>query len=485
MDAVTLAAANAAAARRVARYAPNGVGSLGRLLRTVHDGASSTGMTIIQDSTAYTAGTTRWPYLFGPWLAARPEMAGYAVQYAQWDSTTNNDWQAPVALSGSPQNRKATMLGSTGFSHIGYGTAVTGALDLRVKITPNWTGNPSVVVPLIARWSGTAGGCSFYSQVRTSGQILFGFSSDGSTTQAGSGTITAGPGFTAGTPQWLRITYDPATGTITLYKAADTGTAATPATWTVVGSVTTNVAAPFDTGTTTPFTVGGDGASGNSPAGVIFHEVEIRCGTVGGTNGVSDASLVPRYLDNWGSYSGAAVATFTGSPVFTILNGGSPGAAMSYFSQTSGPNVFTRQTTPAYCSDVTILCDSHNENTNTVGYAWTQKLDTYRTAFQTAGQRSQLAVMTQNPKSSATTKLESHNARQRELVGWATRNNLSVFDVNRAFTAAVASGTSLAGLLQADGIHPSDGAAGDLTKGSPLWADAMQRIFTAALALPY
>jgi hypothetical protein len=156
------------------------------------------------------------------------------------------------------------------------------------------------------------------------------------------------------------------------------------------------------------------------------------------------------------------------------LNGSWPGAAIHNF--TDGTTKATAILEVKYGPSAAILCLSHNEGTVT-GQPYLSLWDGWISLVRSRLPYLPLSLMTQNPKDpSLTYNVEAHELRLRELLSYAAMNGYGMIDVREAFADAIAGGTALSTLVDpADGIHPTDAA------GSPLWAQAVESAFSAAM----
>jgi hypothetical protein len=211
---------------------------------------------------------------------------------------------------------------SGGIQHPGYGQALTGDLDVRVKVSfPQWPVPDATKTMVASRWGNAAGLNSWYLFLQTNGQMRFKWSADGlnqAVTAPTSGIMTITPN----TPVWLRATLTIATGTVAFYSSTD-GT-----TWTSQGSTAGTATTLFDT-PNQPYMLGSTGTSPGSYTGTIdnatFYGLEVR-------DGIGGLSVVPFYPDNYvaGTYLAASGVTYAGKPVLTIMNGSWPGAALAH-----------------------------------------------------------------------------------------------------------------------------------------------------------
>jgi lysophospholipase L1-like esterase len=335
---------------------------------------------------------------------------------------------------------------------------MSGDMDLRIKISfPQWPIANANNGTILSRWGGTAGQNSWHIYVDTSGRVLFQWSADGlnSAGSTNSGTLSVTPN----TPIWIRAKVTVASGIVAFYTSTEKNN------WSAVGGKTTLGAMTiFDPGYARAYVVGGhSGGAGGRIIGSVY-EVEIR-------KGDSGPSVVPRYIDGWHArnYIAGTEPVLSGKPVLTVVNGSWPGASINHLSDPANlPNL----TPYEYNTAVTILSCSHNDNINTGG-PYLAKWNTWLSALKTRNPGTDFVLTTQNPKRyGLAAYVDAHATRRHELIRWAINNNIEVVDVYQKFLDSPA---GLSSLVNADGIHPEDGNASDLSKGSPLWANAIQQ----------
>lgn len=447
-------------------YVPLGrpfkAGAFTRFMDCLAEGAQSTALGVIGDSTGYTSGKTRWPYLLDDMLAAL--FPTYAVQTLTWNEGTQA-YDAPVTIAGNPSGRTIVYGGVGAVDHYGNGTAITGNIDIRIKLQfPNWpTTNTGVIA---SRWTSGQKAWRLYINAGSGGsgeQLTFEWSTNGSTSTAVNSS-TLGAAVTAGQSVWIRVTLTASSGAVSFYTS--TGGVS----WTAQGgSAGAGATSIYDPGTNWPYELFGDSGGANPcDANTAVYEVEVR-------NGIDGVPVTPRYGDCWVGHDTNATFSYTGSPVLSIVNGSIPGAWIGYLTDSTR---FPKLANPSWGTTALILSCSHNDG-NDNGYQYAAKWDAWLTQIRAYVKAAEVAVTIQNPKNVAGTTtiadVSAQRVRQHELRVWAARNNLSIIDVYRAY---VESSTATASLNDTDGIHPRDGSAGDLTKGSPLWA---QTVYSALI----
>lgn len=447
------------AAALAATYAAVGYGKtlpkndFAQLAAVIQAGKQSVGITVLGDSTGYTAGKTRWPDLLGPWLAT--QFPGYAVQKLTWDGTSA--YGAPVVLSGTPTNRSVTTTAAAPLTHPGYGVAVGGNLDVRVKLSvPVWPA-PSPV--FISRWGNAAGLNSWYFFCDAAGALYLKWSTDGNATSifSSSANVT----IAANTPIWLRATLTVATGAVAFYTSTD------GVTWTGAGGGTAGAGATsiFDPGTAQPYVVGGYQI--NTGMAATFYEVNVIHGT-------AQLPIIPRYLDVYNAYkdqAGVSGVTLNGQPVLTLMNGSWPGSSIVHHTDSTNlPRLSPLWHNPV----VRILNLAHNDQLRT-GAEYISTWDSWLSSLRSRDALCSTAMTTQNPKiPDVAAYADAHATRRARLTAWAVKNNITVIDAYKAF---LESPKALNVLVDAvDGIHPSD------SDGSPLWAQVVENFILGRAA---
>jgi hypothetical protein len=424
------------------------VGVFDALAGTLAEGKSSCGLTVLGDSTGYTAGKTRWVPLFADWLAAL--YPAYAVQIATWDAVSA--YGTPTVLTGTPTARSVTSTGASGLRHSGDGTAVTGDIDVRVKVSvPAWP--LASTSALAGRMSASAGNYSWAFLATSTGRLQLQWSADG-TNLLGTGLTSQVLTVTPGTAVWLRAVLVVATGVVTFYQPSTDGV-----TWAVDRTQTLSATSINDPGANADYSVGGYGTNNSRMAGTFYECMVIPAST--------GQSVVPRYLDAWGAQNTVTDSqlTYAGKPVLTIMNGSWPAKSLSDLSNATN---LVNMTPFSHNPMARIISLSHNDG-NLSGPSYLSSWASFITALRARESLSPIALTIQNPRiAGMVASTESHHLRLRQLRAWARIQNLSVIDVARAYAE---SGITLAGLLDVDGLHPND------SLGSPLWAAVVESAF--------
>ncbi|WP_032376719.1 hypothetical protein [Rhodococcoides fascians] len=469
MDILAIDEAAADAAARYPAMSPGRsmpTNAFASLVAALNEGRESVALQIVGDSTGSTVGKVRWPAMVADFLAAR--YPAYATQLLTWDpSPAATQFLAPTILSGDVKQRRATI--TAGLTHPGNGqafVAATDRIDIRIKVSlPAWPASQT----LMSRWTDVAGGCSWLFQTHPSGYLAFRWSVDGSTTQVSAFSSGFTPALN--TPIWLRVLFTPATGNTSFFTSTDDGV-----TWTAQGGNQPGATAAFDPGNAAKYQIGGYGTNGGWGAFTVY-EAEVRKGSDG-------PSVVPRYPDNWVSIdtNPTPKVTYAGKPVLSIVNGSWPGAKITNLNDaTNLPRMNRTDLSPR----ATILSCSHNDN-GRGGAEYLADWDILLNGLKARTPQSQFLLSTQNPRvrGVAAGWVDAHQARRLDLIGWARKNGLSIIDVNQRYLDQIAAGTPITSLVTTTpgvddpvGLHPSDGAVGDLTKGSSLWAEVVMDAF--------
>jgi lysophospholipase L1-like esterase len=454
-DVSTALAAKLDTTTAAASYAPRSTttkveGTVG-LLTTLSEAQASTGLQVIGDSTGNAP--DEWVYLTGQWLAAR--YPAYTVRHRLWDDSTQG-YAAPTTIQSGPNGeRRAVFTGVRSMAHPGDGTAVSGDLDLRVKVAADdWTSAVASAQTLVARFGASAALRSFRFQINGAGgnvgKLVFDWYAGGALQGAALSSVPV-PG-TDGQPMWVRVTLDVDNGSaqhvVTFYTSTD-GVA-----WTQLGTATTRAGVTsLDPGTGQDYEIGARSTNAEPLFGSVY-EVEVRNGLVG-------PSVCPRLPEFWRRLDTSV--TITGSPVLTIVNGSNSGSGMSYF----GDSVRLPKMTPNYGQALFFLSTGHNEG-YTHGTALLSSMGALLATVKGRLSHAPAVLLTQNPRTAPAGELREHAARRGEYLAWAKVNGVGCIDTYGAF---LADGRPIAGtLVNADGIHPT-------AAGSQVWRDAV----TAAL----
>lgn len=335
---------------------------------------------------------------------------------------------------------------------------MNGDFDIRIKASfPQWPIANAANNALIARWGGSAGLNSFLLYAGTDGRIYWQWSADGNATVSAlnSSVLT----IAANTAIWLRVKVTIATGAVAFYTSTD-GT-----NWTLSGApAAVGAMTVFNPGAARGYDVGGYSGGQNGRIAANIYEVEIR-------KGDTSPSVVPRYIDCWHArnFVAGTEPVLSGKPVLTIVNGSWPGAAIT---QLSDPTNLPKMTPFDYNTAALILSCSHNDAVSN-GAPYLAQWDAWLAAHKARNPVRDIIITTQNPKLyGLAAYVDAHATRRHQIMRWAINSRLTIIDAYQAFLDSPA---GLASLVNADGIHPEDGAAGDLTKGSPLWANVVQQ----------
>ena len=418
----------------------------------------SAAVCVVGDSTGVS--TTRWPYLFGQWLAQQNPT--YTVRWRPFNTSTATYDQAPTVIqTGAAGDRGVTLDGATLTGLLTPAnslTNITGNIDLRARVLPSggWAPGSGNNRTLIAKFG--AGGQRVYRfQLLNSGKLYLDWTPDGSTL-TGSVTSSAAVPFANGTAGWCRVTLNvnnAGNWQVTFYTSTD------GATWTQLGTASngTGTTSLFST-TSTPCEIGSRSIGQSEMFGGTIYAVQIR-------NGINGPIVAPVLPEQWyaatSNYNGVTV----GAPVIDIWNGSWSGAAIA---NDLLPNV--NQMCPAVGAAAVIVNDSKNEAV-TDPSGWATLLDSLLSAIQTNNPGAGISLTAQNPSTApvAQPTIDAHAQRVAQLSAYARRRGYTVIPVYKAF---INSPLGLAALTNADGIHPSDAS------GSPLWAQTLEGIYSAS-----
>lgn len=403
-----------------------------------------------------------WVYLLSEWLVDRHPTAH--VKYKIW----NDAAQAYAAWfdlqGGAAGERHIPFDGTTTrsmFQPVSAIPHIGGDIDIRVRLSmDDWT--PAVTGCIVARY-GAAGARGWKLNINSGGAIDFTFTTDGTTNIQKVSTAT---GFADGSTGWVRVTLDVDNGaggyTWKAYKSID-GVA-----WTELGSSIVTTGGPVTLfNAAQEYEVGGRGFVGEPWAGKVY-EVQIR-------DGIDGRIVNPQPIDSWvpRAASGAYVpGRFGGSPTLYILNGSHPGAATSYFADSTRHPKMVHP----YAGSLMFQSCCHNDGENT-GAAYLASRDAWLALSETRAPGSQTVIPTQNPEVPPVPDhmIAQHSRRRALLMTWAARKGLAVVDTYKAFTD---NPDGAAALIQADGVHPTV-SVGDGNSGMEVWLKAITNAWDA------
>ena len=433
------------AARKLRAYGPLGV-----LRRALEVGSESCALVVLGDSTSN--GGTDWAYRFAQSLGER--YPNWTIEHVAWDNTAQGYAVPEILQMGTdgPRSVATTLTSLSYLHHVGNGTAITGDLDVRVKLsTADWT--PATTGTFAAKFGG-AGLRSWMFQLHSTGVLQLTRSSDGTATTTASSTVATG--LADGATKWVRCVLDVdngSGGTDVKFYLSDDNVA-----WTQLGATVTTAGTTSLFNTTYEYSLG---SRFSDSLAASFYEVEIR-------NGIHGLSVVPTKPDNWwqpGPFTVPVVVS--GSPVLTMINGSVAGQGQAFFTDaTRRPKLVPT----SHLILALILSVSHNEGVRR-GYDYWATWDTWLTAIRTRlAPIGSIVVSSQNPRVSPALNIREHATRTAiEAPAWARRNGLGFIDAYRAF---MEDGREFNGvLLETDGVHPT------YPIGSAVWRDAALAAF--------
>lgn len=149
------------------------------------------------------------------------------------------------------------------------------------------------------------------------------------------------------------------------------------------------------------------------------------------------------------------VQTGTNGRTLTIYNGAIGGT--TWEQPLTSVDAHWRDLSP----DLVIVNHGHNDNILASADRIHQLTETVTTVHPHAG----LVISTQNPRGDDSAKEDAGKIRAQQIRVAAMKRGYGLIDARRAFDDAIASGTTLASLLNADLLHPN-------SAGDTLWADA-------------
>lgn len=413
---------------------------------------------LIGDSTGN--GNDEWFYRYLTMIMAK--YPAKRVEYQLWNDATK-DYDATVVLQPGPTASERYIQfgnGANGAATNGpsnrtipstdFGVPVGDVLDISIKVAlDNWqTGTNNQT--LVSRYSGSAATNQFRWYVASDGRLRFSWLSTAGT--ASDIALGSALGFSAGTPQWLRVTFDPTTtnGTVTCYKSTD------GVNWTTVGT--------------------GSGTGGTGLQSVVWDwELGARAGTVDPLYGKVYKVLIrdgllgpvmnPQPITAWYRRTGRIDDgnTVGGDPTLFVTNGSQPGAGITGQLVTPpgiGSYLLDNAAKMArpYQAPAVFLATSHNEGA-AVGKAWLSVYQSWVTALRAKCPYGGFIALTENPEVGGTATF--HAKRVRELMTFSAGLNVTVIDTYSAFFK---NGAIDSTLIDPDNIHPVQPA------GHVLWA---------------
>lgn len=274
--------------------------------------------------------------------------------------------------------------------------------------------------------------------------VKLGWTADGSTET----TVNAsGQAYVNGKTYWIRATLDVDNGgggyTVAFSTSVDDGT-----TWVSAGGTTTSAGTTAVHKSAYNYEVGSR-AGGSAPFNGRVYRAELR-------DGIAGPNMFPVNIDAWRQVQGNNGSALGGSPTLYLVNGSESGQNIAYFSAEARlPKMIPKIYRGAY-----ILSTGHNEFHATSDGSVRAWIDAVKTRV---GAGRGYAVM-QNPRLATAGKVEHQKEWVASFREIAISKGLTPIDVYSAF---INSGIDLTTLVNADGIHPTQGA----NSGSSLWAD--------------
>jgi hypothetical protein len=247
------------------------------------------------------------------WIdAAHSSATGQSVRNLGWGGTALN---AQLGSAGSADSNDPKYLDWDGENYVYLPGAssnylsvpdadnldITGDLDLRVRVAmDDWT--PGAASVLLSKW-GAAGQRSYHMYLNTSGRVLLGYTTDGTTEITATSTVS--PTVSDGAALWIRSTLDADNGasgrTVTFYTSSD------GITWTQLGdAVTTAGTVTLHSGTYEVQV--GIRAAAVLPAAGKFYRAQVL-------NGIDGTPVLDVDCSQIGSGSATSFAALTGQTV--------------------------------------------------------------------------------------------------------------------------------------------------------------------------
>jgi hypothetical protein len=332
--------------------------ALAGVIATMRRGYRSACIQLIGDSTgdgyAPVTGTNvdEWPQVFARRLAR--DYPAYTLLHRRWNDTAQGYDPATVLQTGTGNgggDRYATFAKATPGSLTYTGAAITGDIDVRVRVAPTtWTATGDQT--LAAKWESTTNNRSWLFSLKTTGALGFNWSTNGT---AGIGekvsTAVLGATVTNNQPYWVRATLDVdngATGNDVRFYSSPDGT-----TWTQLGTTVTTAGVTSMFGGTGPYQIGSFTVGFSTPLDGRVYSVFVGAGLT------STQSVVAPLPDDWELLSAETTVTFGGAPVLTLLNGSQSGQNVAYFDNAARRTIINQP----HGQSVIFLSTGHNDVT--------------------------------------------------------------------------------------------------------------------------
>lgn len=386
--------------------------------------------------------TDEWFGLLGAKLAAVNPT--YGVSWRMWNGDTQ--WyDLPTSLVTGPAGERYADFTTARLRY--SGTAITGDLDVRVKVRPDSWDNDALQI-IASRYAAAGNQKSWYFGINLAGRLIYAWSEDGSTTIPK--TSTANPAFVAGDDAWLRVVHDVdngAAGNDLIFYTSIDGDA-----WTQLGDTVTTAGVAARIASTDAYQLGTLDSAGGSPYNGRIYWAEIR-------DGIDGVSMVPPMPDMWDQTSSEASNSvlYGGSPTILLINGSVSGQNVAYFDD---PIRIARMLSPHGLS-LAFLSSCHNDTLKTT-QSWITAYSAWVTDVKTLVPGVPIVCTGQGPLASpkSTNAIASDAQRSAALAVWAaSQAGVGYVDVWPAFI-------DTATQVEADGIHPT-------AAGSAVWRDYM------------
>lgn len=351
----------ASPARAALSFAGSGVSrALAGIMATLQRGYRSTCLAAIGDSTGDNKDGPAGPNV-DEWMRVLVRRIAegnpaYTFQEPRWNDAIQG-FDAPMVLQTGTGNgggaRRAVFSKATPGGLRYLGAAITGDISLRGRFHPT-SYTPTGQATLLAKWESTGNQRSVLFLLNQDGTLGLNWSADGTASvgqKNSTAAVSTAPGFAAGQPFHLRADLDVDNGAagndLKFFTSPDA------VTWTQLGTTVTTAGTTSVHAGTAPWQIGSFTSGLTTPFDGSVYEVTVRSGLT------SQASVVPRIVDEWEWYSGAGTVTLAGAPVFTFLNGSQSGQNVAYFDNATRRAILHQPWGQA----ALIVNDGHNDGT--------------------------------------------------------------------------------------------------------------------------
>lgn len=419
---------------------------------------SSLKFVLLGDSTGNE--NTEWFYKTMQWFGTN--FPYYSVRQRRWNDSKLAYDGTEELQTGSLGDAYATLPGASGAyvsTPDSAALSITGDMEIRAKLAmDDWVvGSGSQVICSKFGASSTRG-WSFYID-GASGKPIFQWSADGSTLITAIATVA--PTVLDGDDLFFKVNIDVdngAGGNDVKFYTLIAGS------WVQLGATITTAGVTSIFNNAVAVEIGGRNDGGIGTWAGKFYYLEIRNGIEGTVVASADFDLAfpdsitsfkDTSLNTW-TINGSGITVGNGSPGIILLNGSTPGAALSY----SVTN-FTKQLPLA--SDYVFISYSHNEGLKT---EYTDEYQALIDLILANYPKTAIVAVTQNPQISPRTsgEISAHATRNTQIKALAKAGNYGLINNFDAVTNT----ELVSDLTNPDGVHP-------VTSGTNVWVNEAKR----------